>query len=63
MSILVRDGALEYLHDELERQLSEIESLTQDLINMTLRAEAAEAKAEAAETQLARVMADRTLNV
>jgi prefoldin subunit 5 len=56
MSVLIRDGALEYLHDEVEKQLSEIDDLTQELINMTVRAEAAEA-------QLARIMADRTLNV
>lgn len=56
MSILVRDGALEYLQDEVERSRSEIESLSQELIEMTLRAEAAEA-------QLARVMADREVSV
>ena len=59
MSVLIRDGALEYLHDEVERLHSEIDDLTQELINMTIRAEAA----EAAKAQLARVMADRTLNV
>ena len=56
MSVLICDGALEYLHDEIERLHSEIESLTQELINMTIRAEAAEA-------QLARVMADREVSV
>ena len=56
MSVLIRDGALEYLHDEVERLHSEIDDLTQELINMTIRAEAAEA-------QLARVMADREVSV
>ena len=56
MSVLIRDGALEYLHDEIGRLNSEIDDLTQEVINMTIRAEAAEA-------QLARVMADREVSV
>lgn len=38
---IVRDSALEWLHNEIERKDAIIESLTQDLIEMTLERDAA----------------------